>query len=923
MIMTLVDMGFELEDSQAAIENGKFTVQQAIDWILNGKPKVPAAPPTLKLSQVNANDASASASYPKPTAAQQAVAMDTEAPVAMDTDPSADDSQLTSRLHLSDEQRQIKLNFERKQLDEAKRKAIEDKAQRRKAHADTLRQIQEDKDRRKNREAVSAPVDDAQQRATVPQAVSGASAVAGVASGGADVSIIQIRLLNGQTVKQSFPADDLLDDVRRFVQEKSNNAANIALIQPFPRVEYSDEQLQRSLRSLGLVPTGSLVVKKTEASANSSVQSGAAVQPVAAPVVQSAINPLVIAPPIPPVIAPPIAGGPAHHWGGGQSLNPHAQQEDDEMNIEADDDIGHQVAHHNDDAIDDDSDDDNVGGGMPVHPGGVGGIGGHPGWGAGGGFGQGGFGQGGFQNPIFGGGMGQGPPMHGIHHGQGHVWGGTGYKLSGDMLPNVDLPHRQQDPKQLAAEAASKRSGVAPPEVSPSVSDIALFVEVQPLLTLVLHYVSTHICSTRHPIVGLQGIPTDLAAKVLQNLIREGLLSPKTIQPFRTCHLRKIVLDCYPYCTNELLHALRHHIYMTHISLASCPLITDKGLQHLSGLKSLKVLNLSGCEQINNACVPVIIALQSLTTVNLENTKVTDAGIIEYASSAPPNLQDLNVSRTDVTQAAILSLQAIPHLRRLNLEQTKITGLSGIQNVASLTELNIARTQIVTDSLLCLKDHPTLKYLNIASTMNVNGDMALQYLAGLKLIRLELPDRNTTTDRGLRYLTGLPLEVLDLTNYIHTTDASMESIGQITTLHTLRLSNTKITNAGMIFLAGLKNLEELFLDRTDVSNVGASIIKEFTRLRELSLSSSDITNGLLTSGTLNSCAELTKLNLSRNKISEKGLKHLQLPHLTLLNIDNTFVKPGSIDSLPQCPRLTRVIFSTFRQLPEDEEDSLN
>ncbi len=46
------------------------------------------------------------------------------------------------------------------------------------------------------------------------------------------------------------------------------------------------------------------------------------------------------------------------------------------------------------------------------------------------------------------------------------------------------------------------------------------------------------------------------------------------------------MLDCYPYTTNELLTALRLHVYVTHLSLASCSLITDRGLQPLIGKTS-------------------------------------------------------------------------------------------------------------------------------------------------------------------------------------------------------------------------------------------------------------------------------------------------------------------------------------------------
>jgi len=73
---------------------------------------------------------------------------------------------------------------------------------------------------------------------------------------------------------------------------------------------------------------------------------------------------------------------------------------------------------------------------------------------------------------------------------------------------------------------------------------------------------------------------------------------------------------------------------------------------------------------------------------------------------------------------------------------SQVSSLSGIQTLTSLVDLNVSNTQIVADSLLCLQGGagggtgggvaPTqqLRSLNISLTDNVEGDTALQYLAG-------------------------------------------------------------------------------------------------------------------------------------------------------------------------------------------------
>ena len=58
-------------------------------------------------------------------------------------------------------------------------------------------------------------------------------------------------------------------------------------------------------------------------------------------------------------------------------------------------------------------------------------------------------------------------------------------------------------------------------------------------------------------------------------------------------------------------------------------------------------------------CVTVMLltAMPSLVTLILENTAVTDIGIKQFSSCAPPLLQNLDLSRTSVTQDIFVPLQ--------------------------------------------------------------------------------------------------------------------------------------------------------------------------------------------------------------------------------------------------------------------------
>lgn len=883
LITALMQMGFELEDCQQAIENGKLSANDAVEWILAGKPQVKpkSSRPVLKLNpapDVSANGLSSAA-------------------LGLERNPwSCGEDPIVSRVNPSEEQRLVKLRFEEKQRVEARKEAQAEKLAKKKAHEDILRRIRED------RETLKLRTDPA----LTPQPADGAG-VAGPSSASQmtrpqrddSACLLMIRLVDGSSVRKSFPADAPLVIVRDFVCERcSTGSAETVLIQPFPRVEFDESDMGRSLRELGLVPNGSLVVKKLDPIATQPPVESDKREADPTADAEPSKKKLASSPdhPVPMVGVQP--SGSDHSWGGGQRLGDDGEEQEEE-------------------AMEDDTEEEGGADIQPVPP----------------------------QIPAY-----QPLPPHHQPHPPGahflnlqnmhvvpmafgdddegsHNWG-AGNALVGDVLQNVSLPHHSKTPKELAAEAACRRYGTDPVPNAPSssstsaeVQPLAILNELPMLRDLLLHYIASQLNNPQSQIFGLHGIPENLASQILDFLVKDNRLRPAMLQSFISCRLQKVNFDSYPSCTNALVHALRHHSQLKQISLRSCPLITEKGLQSLTGLKLLRVLNLAGCSQICDGCVAIFAAMPSLTFLGLEGTSVSDAGIKEYMTSATPNLKGLDLSRTKVTEAIFVHLANAPCLASLNMEQTQVAGLSGIQRLVKLVELNISNTRIITDALLCLTNLPSLASLNCSNTPNVNGDVAVSYLAHLPLRVFHLPNRLTTTDEAIRHLTGMKLTELDLTNYIYITDASLPYIGQLTQLTVLRLCNTKITDNGMVYLQGLANLEELNLDRTAIGNAGMSIIRGLSQLRELSLSSTSVTNGFLRSGVLNSCLELTKLNLSRNTISNQGITCLHLPNLTLLNIDETYIRPETIESLrTNCPSLEKFTYRTLNTPPRDESD---
>ncbi|XP_045170013.2 uncharacterized protein LOC123532610 [Mercenaria mercenaria] len=920
-IVCLMSMGFDIQDCQDAINFGKNTVEAAVEWIVAGKPGLhpntaggEKPGPSLKLRSTTSAFGSDSTSVPfqKPYPIQESCAQSqsdtsqsksTECQSGDVTSASGQpEVHVISRMHMGEAQRKYKENFEQKKIDEAKKQAVLEKRRHKEEHARILKEIAEDREKKKllqpptHSEAKKASTDTdlserKEQKTVTPSSSSG-------------TCLLQIRLPDGRSLRQSFSPASTLKQVWEFTASHHRDMSGYIFIQPFPHHEFTSADMPSTMTDLKLTPTGSLVLQKKQTPS-----------PVTEPSTSPEPMETISYPPtveanrdLPSQVRDPPRG---HRWGQGFSL-------ENENQIPPQQGLGQPAGEEIMEEEEDEEDPHLVapgalGRGNPWQGLGMpGGIAGHR------------------MPPPPGNIMGQGHDIFGMQigeQGNNQAFGGVGQRLvpMGDPSHNDAYQHRSV--RELALERAQARLAqpAQEPRQSPgSSSGTVLSVVHQPVQSLLVHclkHIMHRLNDPRNQLLSLAGISEDMAQVILEFLVKEKQLKPKTLNAFIPCYLRKLILDCYPYTTNELLHSVRLHTNLSHLSLSACPLITDNGLQCLTTLKKLKKLNLSCCKQLSNKCVSAVSSLQNLVSLNAEDTGLTDQGVIQYLSSQPEHLQLLNLNRTAVTQAIIPHVQTCAkQLRSLYLEDTKVVSLSGIRECEHLECLNVARTGIVTESLFCLADHPGLRSLNIANTDNVNGDKALKHLTGLNLHTLVLPSRHTTTNIGIKYISDLSLVSLDLTNYILVGDEAMEHIGRMKSLKQLILSNTKVTDVGMFFLEGLTQLEVLNVDRTLVTDQGAQVIGALTSLVELSMACTGVTTKFLLSGVCNNCCNLAKLNLSKTMVTKKGVLNLSLPFLQMINLDGTKVTPDlNVAMMTDCPKLTQMSTRNLEPFTRDDE----
>ena len=75
-------------------------------------------------------------------------------------------------------------------------------------------------------------------------------------------------------------------------------------------------------------------------------------------------------------------------------------------------------------------------------------------------------------------------------------------------------------------------------------------------------------------------------------------------------------------------------------------------------------------------------------TLVLEDTGISNPGIIELCEAAPQQLQHLDLSRTPVTHTILQHLNKLPNLRILNLEQTQV-GLFSIIKLGFIAKFEL------------------------------------------------------------------------------------------------------------------------------------------------------------------------------------------------------------------------------------------
>jgi hypothetical protein len=238
--------------------------------------------------------------------------------------------------------------------------------------------------------------------------------------------------------------------------------------------------------------------------------------------------------------------------------------------------------------------------------------------------------------------------------------------------------------------------------------------------------------------------------------------------------------------------------------------VTDLWLERLSGLTSLRKLDLANCA-IQGQGLRHVGGLTRLRELNLTLTPIADDALAHLAGLT--DLRKLGLASTQCNGTGFAHLKALRKLESVNFHFTPLNddGLRAISQVPISDRLWFAHTHFTDKGSASLTALTQLKRCGIGSAEQGSSGEAVASLASLPLEDLALLD-NQATPIGLAHAAKIATLIrLDASHAPTVKDDSMSLLARMPNLEELKLGSAQVTDAGLQLLAASKSLKKLSL----------------------------------------------------------------------------------------------------------------
>ncbi|KAL0275587.1 UNVERIFIED_CONTAM: hypothetical protein PYX00_003397 [Menopon gallinae] len=370
--------------------------------------------------------------------------------------------------------------------------------------------------------------------------------------------------------------------------------------------------------------------------------------------------------------------------------------------------------------------------------------------------------------------------------------------------------------------------------------------------------------------------------------------------------------------------------------------------ESFQGLTELKSLDISD-NNIWTFPSHVFCPLQGLAVLNLSRNRIRDVFELGFSETCNVALENLDLSRNEITQMPDNGLTSLRSLQRLNLQENKLTSLADrafvglvtlqvlnassnrisalppelFQSSRDIKEIHLQNNSISVLAPGLLEGLDQLLVLDLSANQLTNSWVNRDTFSGLvRLVVLNLAHNLISRIDSHVFQDLYSLQLLSL-EYNNIEIIAEGSFNALSNLHGLTLSHNKLTRIESYHFSGLYVLNQLFLNNNRILNIHTRAFENCTNLQDLGLSG----NGLesVPPG-LGSLLYLKTLDLGENRIrtlnnmSFQGLE--QLYGLRLIDNEVVNITRDTFSTLPSlqvlnlaCNKIKHVDQNAFRMNP--------
>jgi Leucine-rich repeat (LRR) protein len=222
----------------------------------------------------------------------------------------------------------------------------------------------------------------------------------------------------------------------------------------------------------------------------------------------------------------------------------------------------------------------------------------------------------------------------------------------------------------------------------------------------------------------------------------------------------------------------------------------------------------------------------STRVLKLDNSTTSDSELAEIVANNP-DLVELTLGGTKITDAGIEHIAQLKKLRKIRLSKTTISNAAGtkLAKIPTLQDIDVSQTEFGDAGLESLKPLAKIKRLNLYLTKVTDaGTAKFKDFNSAKIITWLNLDLCQITDNGTKYLIEIEnLEWLHLGG-TDITNASLDNMTKFKKLNTIIVTKTSITKSAAEKLR--KNMPNCKILDNVSENISEEQIKQAKKIRQ-------------------------------------------------------------------------------------------